>query len=60
MQQEINRSPMPDHDGVSETERQVGKKAKRGVYEDDNVEWEDAPPAGLFILIRFLYLHSKN
>ncbi|KAG6524334.1 hypothetical protein ZIOFF_014240 [Zingiber officinale] len=46
MQQEIDRARMPDYDGVSETERQVGKKAKRGVYEEDNVEWEDAPPAG--------------
>ncbi|XP_042457008.1 general transcription factor IIE subunit 1-like isoform X5 [Zingiber officinale] len=45
MQQEIDRARMPDYDGVSETERQVGKKAKRGVYEEDNVEWEDAPPA---------------
>ncbi|XP_074564708.1 uncharacterized protein LOC141821210 isoform X2 [Curcuma longa] len=33
-------------DGVSETDRQVGKKAKRQVYEEDLVEWEDAPTAG--------------
>ncbi|XP_042379861.1 uncharacterized protein LOC121972233 [Zingiber officinale] len=45
IQQGIERTQMQD-DGVSETERQVGKKAKRQVYEKDIVEWEDAPTSG--------------
>jgi len=36
--------------GVSEapSERQVGMKAKREDDENDDVEWEEAPPAGKF------------
>ncbi|XP_042386404.1 uncharacterized protein LOC121978088 [Zingiber officinale] len=45
IQQGIDRTQTQD-DGVSETERQVGKKAKRQVYEKDIVEWEDAPTSG--------------
>lgn len=48
-------------DGVynTSTERQVGMKSKR--EEDDegeDVEWEEAPPAGNFILLIYFNLLS--
>ncbi|XP_065001542.1 transcription factor efuD isoform X1 [Musa acuminata AAA Group] len=47
MQREAERSQSDLVDGVLEaySERQVGKKAKREDYENDDVEWEEVPSA---------------
>lgn len=51
MQREAERSQSDLVDGVLEaySERQVGKKAKREDYENDDVEWEEVPSAGLVV-----------
>lgn len=48
-------------DGVNNTstERQVGMKSKREENEEgEDVEWEEAPPAGNFILFICINLFS--
>lgn len=51
MQREAEGSQSDLVDGVLEaySERQVGKKAKREDYENDDVEWEEVPSAGLVV-----------
>ncbi|RWV97593.1 hypothetical protein BHE74_00047966 [Ensete ventricosum] len=51
MQREAERSPSDHVDGVPDaySERQVGKKAKHEDYENNDVEWEEVPSAGLVL-----------